>query len=91
MVDRKITHKKSASEFPVIDKESHIRMAELSTATKEVFDEPPMSPTATTTDYESFITKSVHSQKTVQELAGDAANSAGLKWQPCEYIHANPV
>jgi hypothetical protein len=85
--DRRLAHKKSTAEnlgdFPVMDKESAIRMTELSLAAKEVFDEPPMSPTATATDYESFITKSVHSQKTVQELAEDASQQAGLKWQPC--------
>jgi hypothetical protein len=66
-----------------MDKESAMRMKELSLAAKEVFDDPPMSPSATATDYESFITKSVHSQKTVQELAEDASQQVGLKWQPC--------
>jgi hypothetical protein len=86
--DRKLTHKKSTTgsmaDFPVMDKESAMRMTELSLAAKEVFDDPPMSPSATATDYESFITKSVHSQKTVQELAEDASQQAGLKWQPCK-------
>lgn len=87
----RLNHKKSnagsTGNFPIMDKESAIRMTELSTAAKEVFEEPPMSPTATATDYESFITKSVHSQKTVQELAEDASQQAGLKWQPCKCIH----
>jgi len=89
--DRRLTHKKSNAgsmgDRPIMDKESAIRMTELSMAAKEVFEEPPMSPTATATDYESFITKSVHSQKTVQELAEDASQQAGLKWQPCKCIH----
>jgi hypothetical protein len=84
--DRRLTVKKSTGDLPTMDKESSIRMAELSKATKEVFDEPPTSETATATDYESFITKSVHSQKTVSELAGEANQQAGLKWQPCKFI-----
>lgn len=88
--DRRLTNKKSAGDFPTVDKESAIRLAELSKAAKEVFDEPPMSPTATATDYESFITKSVNSHKTIKEIVEDATTSAGLKWQPCMYIPSRP-
>jgi hypothetical protein len=84
--DRRLTTKKSTGDFPTMDKESSIRMAELSKAAKEVFDEPPTPETATATDYESFITKSVDSQKTVSELADEANQQAGLKWQPCKFI-----
>ncbi|TID27624.1 regulator of G protein-like protein [Venturia nashicola] len=84
--DRKLTQKKegtgSSGAFPVVDKESEMRMKDLSRAAKDVFDEPPMSPTATATDYESFITKSVDSQKTFQEHSDDANTAVGLKWQP---------
>lgn len=48
------------------------------------FSETPTSPTATISDYESFISRSIRSQKTVTEIAEDANNSVGLKWQGCE-------
>lgn len=86
----RLTHKKSKTESLgndyVVDLESVPRMKELSKAAKEVFDDPPMSPDATATDYESFITKSVNSQKTFQERSDEANTSAGLKWQPCKFV-----
>lgn len=48
------------------------------------FSEPPTSPTATVSDYNSFISRSIHSQKSISEIADDANNSVGLKWQGCE-------
>lgn len=48
------------------------------------FTEPPNSPIATASDYESFISRSIRSQKSVQEVHEDANNSVGLKWQGCE-------
>ncbi|QDS67512.1 hypothetical protein FKW77_001639 [Venturia effusa] len=84
--DRKLARKKSSrgslEAFPQIDKEAEVRMKELSKAAREVFDEPPLSPTATATDYDSFIAKSVNSHKTMQEVAEDATKEVGLKWQP---------
>lgn len=88
--ERRITFKKtttgSSGACPVVDKDSVLRMKDLSRAAKEVFDEPPTSPAATATDYESFITKSVDSQKTFQEHSNDANTAVGLKWQPCKFI-----
>lgn len=87
--ERRLTHKQGSrgnlGAAHAADKESAIRITELSRVAKEVFDEPPMSPTATVTDYDSFITKSVNSHKTMQEVAEDATKEAGLKWQPCRY------
>ncbi|KAK5144642.1 hypothetical protein LTR04_001503 [Oleoguttula sp. CCFEE 6159] len=45
------------------------------------FDDPPKSAVANEDDYQSFITRSVFSQRTAQEIADDANISAGLKWQ----------
>jgi hypothetical protein len=72
-------------DFDDLDKKngSSIHMSELASPTKLGFDfdEPPMSPSATISDYESFISKSVRSQKSIVELAEDANAQAGLKWQ----------
>ena len=50
------------------------------------FSEPPMSPVATASDYESFISRSIRSQKTVQEINDDANAAVGLKWQGCKKL-----
>jgi hypothetical protein len=50
------------------------------------FSESPTSPTATVSDYESFVSRSIRSQKSFTEIADDANNSVGLKWQGCELI-----
>lgn len=55
------------------------------------FAEPPTSPTATVSDYESFISRSIRSQKSLTEIADDANNSVGLKWQGCESISIRPL
>ncbi|KAE9977039.1 hypothetical protein EG327_007879 [Venturia inaequalis] len=85
--ERKLTHKKSRTESSgdyLVDKESVLRMKDMSRVAKEVLDEPasPLPPGATATDYELFITKSACSQKDFQEQSDDANTSAGLKWQP---------
>jgi hypothetical protein len=51
---------------------------------------PPTSYAATVSDYESFITRSIRSQKSLTEIADDANNSVGLKWQGCESISPHP-
>ena len=59
-----------------------------------MFSEPPTSPTTTVSDYESFVTRSTRSQKTVSEINEDANASVGLKWQGCEsilYVHRDGV
>lgn len=52
-----------------------LRMSELSSGR----DTPAIN------DYQSFISNSVRSQKTVAEAAEDAVTGVGLKWQPCLY------
>jgi hypothetical protein len=78
--DEKASHKKNKSEidFEKMQKPSYgsLRMSELNP-----------SETATVSDYQSFISNSVNSRKTVTESAEDAVNQAGLKWQPCKFLH----
>jgi hypothetical protein len=50
------------------------------------FSEPPGSPIATASDYESFISRSIRSQKSVQEIHEDANAAVGLKWQGCKQV-----
>ena len=50
------------------------------------FSEPPTSPIATASDYESFISRSIRSQKSVQEINEDANAAVGLKWQGCKSL-----
>jgi hypothetical protein len=86
MEEGAIAHKKSKSElnFDKMQKPSYasLRMSDL-----------PASDTATISDYQSFISNSVNSRKTVTEAAEDAVNQAGLKWQPCRsmHLHVAPI
>lgn len=58
---------------------ANVRVSQLVPGTKDLFADPPMSPTMN--DYESFITKSVQSQKSISEMTDDANAQVGLKWQ----------
>ena len=61
-----------------------IRMKEMQLPVRIDFDDAPPSPGAVANDYESFISRSVRSQKSMGELAEEANSSAGLKWQGCK-------
>jgi hypothetical protein len=75
-----VSHKKNKSEigFEKMQKPSYgsLRMSELNVGGEN----------ATMSDYQSFISNSVNSRKTVSESAEEAVNQAGLKWQPCKYL-----
>jgi hypothetical protein len=58
---------------------NNVRVSKLVPGAKDLFADPPMSPTIS--DYESFITKSVQSQKSISEMTDDANAQVGLKWQ----------
>jgi hypothetical protein len=77
--DEPISHKKNKSEidFDKLQKRSYasLRMSEL---TKSGVDGTTLS------DYQSFISNSVNSQKSIADSAENATKSAGLKWQPCK-------
>ena len=85
--ERKPRVKASVASFGNIDIEkangSDVRMSQLVPGSKELFADPPMSPTMS--DYESFISKSVQSQKSISEMTDEANAQVGLKWQACEY------
>ncbi|KIW03286.1 uncharacterized protein PV09_05499 [Verruconis gallopava] len=70
----------SLNELTTSDKVTSNRMSELIPGANELFADPPIS-SAPASDYESFITKSVQSQKTIAEMTDDANAMAGLKWQ----------
>jgi hypothetical protein len=59
-----------------------MRMSEIVPGARDLFADPPMA-AAPATDYESFITRSVQSQKSISEMTDDANAQAGLKWQAC--------
>lgn len=65
-----------------------MRMSKIMPGVKDIFADPPMSPTAAN-DYESFISKSVNSSKTVAELTDDANAQVGLKWQACMFTSSD--
>jgi hypothetical protein len=81
--DRKPRAKASVASFGDIDLEkndiSDARASKIIPGAKDLFADPPMSPTIS--DYESFITKSVQSQKSISEMTDDANAQVGLKWQ----------
>ena len=85
--ERKPRVKASVASFGNIDIEkatagTDIRLSQLVPGTKDIFADPPLSPT-TMSDYESFITKSVQSQKSISEMTDEANAQVGLKWQAC--------
>lgn len=45
------------------------------------FENPPAAKDATTSDFESFIARSVNSQKTATQITEDVNTAVGLKWQ----------
>ena len=53
--------------------------------TRSVFDDSGASIKAPS-DYESFISKSVMSQRSMAEIVEDANQAAGLKWQSCMFF-----
>jgi hypothetical protein len=84
--DRMPRRKASVASLSDLDPEKgnkSMRMSELIPGAKDLFADPPVSPGAPATDYESFITRSVASQKSIVEMADDANVQAGLKWQAC--------
>jgi hypothetical protein len=84
--ERKTRARASITSLNELDPEKRVtksmRMSELVPGAKDIFADPPLSP-APINDYESFITKSVQSQKSVSEMTDDANTQAGLKWQAC--------
>lgn len=55
------------------------------------FENPPTAKDATTSDFESFIARSVNSQKTATQITEDVNTAVGLKWQGCTYLIANSL
>lgn len=84
--ERKPRNKASVASLGDFDPEKgntkSMRMSEIMPGAKDIFADPPLSP-APMNDYESFITKSVQSQKSISEMTDDANAQAGLKWQAC--------
>lgn len=82
---RKPKVKASVASFGDIDLErtngTNVRLSKIVPGAKDLFADPPLSPSMN--DYESFITKSVQSQKSIAEMTDDANAQVGLKWQAC--------
>jgi len=83
--ERKPRVKASVASFGDIDVEkansNNVRLSELVPGAKDIFADPPTSPTMS--DYESFITKSIQSQRSISEMTDEANAQVGLKWQAC--------